>query len=358
MRLAALVALLALPGCYYGHVANGQMKMLRASEPIDDVLARDDTPDELRHKLGLVNEARELARELGLEVDEQYTSFVAWPEDRIITSVVATPAEQVDADPFWFPIIGKVPYKGFFDPAKAEAEAERLRGKGLDACTFAIDAYSTLGWFDDPITEPMLERSDGALIETIVHELVHATFYVKSHPDFNEGAAQFVGQEAAKRFYAGDPEAVAGETARIADRRLLASTLVDFREEFRALYADAAERRARGESPDVAAERAALEADMRARVAALPLTGRDPAKLAERLRLNDACLALQGTYGADLPSYAERLAAMEGDLAAFVTALRAASEQDDPRESFFGTDSSEPADKTRQDPSEPADAPR
>jgi predicted aminopeptidase len=301
------------------------------------VRARDDTPDELRHKLGLVNEARELARALGLEVDEQYTSFVPWPEDRIITSVVATPPEQVDADPFWFPIIGRVPYKGYFDPAKAEAEAERLRGKGLDACTFAIDAYSTLGWFDDPITEPMLDRSDGALVETIVHELVHATFYVKSQPDFNEGAAQFVGQEAAKRFYAGDPEAVAGETARIADRRLLAATLVGFREEFRALYADAAERRAAGESPDVEAERAALEADMRTRVAALPLTGRDPERLAEQLRLNDACLALQGTYGADLETYADRLAAMQGDLTGFVAALRIASEADDPRATFFDT---------------------
>ncbi len=311
------------------------MKVLRAREPIDEVLARDETSDELRHKLELVLEAREHARALGLDVDQQYTSFVAWPGDRIITSVVATPPEQVDADPFWFPIVGKVPYKGYFDPDKAGAEAERLRGKGLDACTFAIDAYSTLGWFDDPITEPMLDRSDGALVETIVHELVHATFYVRSQPDFNEGAAQFVGQEAAKQFYAGDDMAVATEAARIADRRLLASTLVGFRDEFRALYEDAASRRARGEAPDVAAERSALEADMRARLAALPLAGRDPQKLSERIRLNDACLALQGTYGADLERYDERLTAMNGDLRAFVAALIAASEEDDPRASFF-----------------------
>lgn len=313
------------------------MEVLRARQPIDEVLAHDDTPDTLRHKLELVLAARKLARDLGLEVDEQYTSFVPWPGDRIITSVVATPREQVDADPFWFPIIGKVPYKGYFDPEAAEAEAARIAKQGHDTCTFAIDAYSTLGWLDDPVTEPMLDRDDGALVETIVHELVHATFYVASQPDFNEGAAQFVGQEAAKRFYAGDPEAVARETARIDERRLLADQLVGFREEFRALYADVAERRARGDDPDVVVERAALESDMRARIAALPLEGRDAEKLAERLRLNDACLALRGTYGADLEAYAARLAEFDGDLGAFVDALKKASREKDPRAAFLGT---------------------
>jgi len=334
----AFAALASLPGCYYGHVADGQMKLLRMRQPIVDVIEREDTSDELRLKLQLVLEARKLARTLGLEVDEQYTSYAAWPGDRVITSVVATPSEAVDADPFWFPLIGKVPYKGYFDPERAEREAQRLRSKGLDACTFAIDAYSTLGWFDDPITEPMLDRSDGALVETIVHELVHATFYVRSQPDFNEGAAQFVGQEAAKHFYAGDAEAVEREVARINDRRLLAESLVGFREELRAFYADAARRREGGEAPDVMAERAALEADMRTRIAALPLTGRDPAKLAEQLRLNDACLALQGTYGADLETYASRLDQLGGDLAAFIAALRRAAETDEPRAAFFADD--------------------
>lgn len=327
--------------------------MLGSREPIDDVLARDDTPDDLRHKLRLVLGAREVARDLGLDVDEQYTSFVPWPGDRIITSVVATPREQVDADPFWFPIVGKVPYKGYFDPDAAAREAERLAKQGHDTCTFAIDAYSTLGWLDDPVTEPMLDRDDGALVETIVHELVHATFYVSSQPDFNEGAAQFVGQEAAKRFYQGDPDAVARETARIRERRLLSEQLVGFREEFRALYASVAERRARGETPDVVAERAALEADMRARIAALPLAARDPAELAERVRLNDACLALQGTYGADLERYAARLDELDGDLVAFVATLKQASREDDPRRAFLGDVDDEPGTKAAQAPADP-----
>jgi len=336
LLLAAVFA--TLPGCYYGHVASGQLAVLGSRQPIDVVLESDDTSEELRHKLGLVLEARELAHDLGLEVDEQYTSFVPWPGDRIITSVVATPKEQVDADPFWFPLIGKVPYKGYFDTDEAEKEAVRIAKQGHDTCTFAIDAYSTLGWFDDPVTQPMLERSDGELVETIVHELVHATFYVSGQPDFNEGAAQFVGQEAAKRFYGDDVEAVQREVERIAYRRLLTATLVGFREEFRALYEDAAARRERGQSPDVAAERAALERDMRSRVAVLPGMGRDPVALAEKLRLNDACLALQGTYGADLGAYSGRLADLDGDLMKFVSALKAASKTNDPRAAFIGAE--------------------
>jgi predicted aminopeptidase len=346
----ALCALSVLAsGCYYGHLARGQTRLLWARESLDDVLSDEATPDDLRRKLELVTEAREAARALGLDVDEQYTTFVPWEGDRMVTTVVATPEGSVDPAPFWFPIVGHVPYKGYFDESRAQREAQRLQEKGFDTCLFAVDAYSTLGFMDDPVTQPMLAREDGAIVELIVHELVHATFYVKSQPDFNEGAAQFLGQEAAVRHFAGDPEAVARERARIRERRLLSETLLGFREELRGFHAEVAERRARGESPDVEALRADLEADMRRRLAALPLERRDPARLAEGIRLNDACLALQGTYGADLERHAAKLEEMGGDLPAYVAALEAAAQERDPRAAFFGLDPMQPADVPADD---------
>lgn len=341
MILLCSTSLLA-SGCYYTHLARGQARLLLAGQSIETVLADEATTDELRRKLELVSQAREAARALGLDVDEQYTTFVPWPGDRMVTTVVATPEGAVEPEPFWFPIVGHVPYKGYFDEARAQREADRLARKGYDTCLFAVDAYSTLGFMDDPVTEPMLARGEGAIVELIVHELVHATFYARSQPDFNEGAAQFVGQEAAVRHFAGDPEAARRERARMHERRLLSETLLGFREELRAFHLDVARRRELGASPDVAAERAALEADMRARVAALPLESRDAGALAEVIRLNEACLALQGTYDADLERHAAKLEQLDGDLAAFVRALEEAAEQNDPRAAFFGVDSTEP----------------
>ena len=137
-------------------------------------------------------------------MNEQYTSYVEWPGDRVVTTVVATPPGSLEPRPFWFPIVGSVPYKGFFDPARAHEEAERLRAEGLDTCQVPVRAYSTLGWFEDPVTGPMLRGSEGALVETLLHELTHATVFVKSQADFNEGVASVRGRRGIRALLRGD----------------------------------------------------------------------------------------------------------------------------------------------------------
>ena len=338
---AALAALTTGLGCYYGHLALGQARVLLARESIDRVLADPETPVELRSRLALVQRARAFAQELGLTVGGQYTSYVPWPGDRMVTSVVATEPGEVEAAGFDFPIVGHVPYKGFFDADAARAEADDLRARGLDVCVSAIDAYSTLGWLDDPLTAPMLRRSNASLVETVIHELVHATVFVKSEPDFNEGAANFIGQEARVRFFAanggsesgdGGPPAVdvaAAERARVRDDRILAAALVDIRAAVAALYAEALG------SDERAARRQALEQAARERLAALPLETLDAQSIAERARLNDACLALQGAYAVDLERHMRVLESLDRSLPAFVARLRAAAEADDPRAMFF-----------------------
>ena len=363
MQQKSVVALLMLVtgfgllsgcGCYYTHLALGQARLLLARRPVDRLLDDTDTPAELRSQLDLVEETRRFATSLDLDVGGQYTSYVAWPGDRVITTVVATREQSIEPANFRFPIIGEAPYKGFFDLERAEREAESLRRQGMDVCLLPVSAYSTLGWMDDPVTGPMLRSGEGKLVEVLLHELVHATVFVKSQPEFNEGVAHFVGQEASVRFFAArdapesetdlEPEPAtetaqgnsdelspsARRRARVRDDRLLAAALAGIRDRIRELYAHELadeERQARRQALDVAA---------RGELAGLSLETLHAGSLAERIRLNDACLALAGTYTADAERYTEVLHSLDGDLPAFVQRLKRAAASDDPRTAFFG----------------------
>ncbi len=325
--------MLSNSGCYLAHLADGQLRLLRARRSIESILADPATQPELRERLERVEAARAFARDLGLEVDDQYTSYAEWPGDRIVTTVVATPPGSVEARGYRFPIVGSVPYRGYFEEAKANAEAERLRADGFDVCVVPVPAYSTLGWMADPVTGPMLRLSDAQLVETVIHELVHATVFAESAADFNEGIASFVGQEARILFFASTEGAGSAERQRqlVLERRAIDAITLDFRQAVADLYASA--------QPDAIpeSERAALEARARESLAALESSSRDAADFAARARLNDACLALLGTYSADLPRYAEALDRLGGDLRKLIEAAREAVENEDPRAALLGT---------------------
>ncbi|HEY5658129.1 MAG TPA: aminopeptidase, partial [Myxococcota bacterium] len=262
-------------GCYLGHVARGQLRLLRASQPIEAVLDDPTAPPSVRQRLALVLEVRAFARALGLNVEDQYTRYAPWPGDHIVTSVVATRPGEIQPAGFWFPIVGRVPYQGYFDAAGAAREADRLRGRGLDVCLIEVPAYSTLGWFDDPVTDPMLRQPEGSLVEMLLHELTHATIFLRGRAAFNEGIASFVGEEASVRFYAeprGGP-AAAAQRLRVAESRRVQAELLRVRAEIESLYAEHPSGAARD------AQRADIEQRGRARMAELSLTTRDAAQL-------------------------------------------------------------------------------
>jgi len=326
---------MTLPGCYYGHLAVGQARLWGSSRSIESVLADPDTSDELAAHLELVQHVVTFAGELGLTADGQYTSYAEWPGNRVVTTVVATLPGSISPNHFWFPLIGNAPYKGYFDPERAQAEAEALEADGYDTCLVPVLAYSTLGWFDDPLTGPMVRQDSSRLTETVLHELVHATVFVANEPDFNEGLATFIGQEAAVRYAAAtDSGTGAADLARtrVREDRQIAAVLEGFRRDVAELYSEA---RA---VPDAIAARLALEDATRAELGALPLTTRDPDQLAEWVRLNDACQALSGTYQADLPLWNAALDATGGDLPALVERVRAAADEEDPRTVLLGAD--------------------
>jgi predicted aminopeptidase len=278
-----------------------------------------------------VSQVRAFAEQQGLRVGKRYTHYADWPGDRIVTTVVATRPGRIEAEGFWFPIVGRVPYKGYFDPARAEAEALRLRQRGLDVCQVRVPAYSTLGWFDDPVTGPMLRESEALLVEMLFHELVHATLFVPGDAAFSEGLASFIGEEARVRFYAASegPDAAARERRHVASQRRVRDLLLRARSRAERVYALLPE----GAERDAA--RSALDEELHAQLAALADAPPDP-PAPVRLRTNDACLALAATYSGDTPCLAARLAAQGGDLAAFVARVLETAEAPDPRLALLG----------------------
>ncbi|MFO0687377.1 MAG: aminopeptidase [Myxococcota bacterium] len=347
MRRALLsllaASVLASSGCDYGHLAAGQLAILWRRTPIRTAVEDPKLAENERALLGLVESVRGFARELGLRVGDQYTSFVPWPGDRIVTTLVRTRPGSLDAVGWWYPFLGRLPYRGYFDQARAEREAKRLREEqGYDVCVSAVTAYSTLGWLDDPVTSPMLGRGAANLVETLLHELVHATVFIEGDSDFNEGVALFIGQEAAIRYFeriagarpvapaqaSGAPLALpGGERVRqwVEDRRRVEAKVLAFRDRLPRISA----------RPDAALQREAAERVLRGELAALPLDVLEPGAVAAEARLSDACLALRGTYSRDLPRHEQLLARLGGDLPALIRHLVAWREREAPTEAFF-----------------------
>jgi len=329
-------------GCYYGHLATGQFELLWRRQPIAEATRDPSHPERTRDLLRVVESVRDFARSLGLRVDDQYTSYVDWPGDRVVTSLVRTRPDSIEAVPWWFPIVGELPYKGYFDPARAEAEAQQLRGDdGYDVCVTPVVAYSTLGWLDDPVTTPMLARGPAYLVETLLHELVHATAFLPDSADFNESAALFIGQQAAIRYFEESPAPPLPDWPTAArfrdfvwDRDAIDEVVIAFRDRLLALE----------HAPDRAPRRAEAERVARAELAELPLRVLDPAQVAEKARLSDACLALRGTYVLDLPRHAKVLATLDGRLDAMIARLALWADEDRPAETFFDVGADEAGD--------------
>jgi predicted aminopeptidase len=320
-------------GCYLGHVANGQVRLLWARTPVEEVANDSSTPPALLEQLARVAEVRRFAAQLGLDVGDQYTSYAAWPGDALVTTVVATRPGEVEPLTSWFPIVGSVPYRGYFDVERAAAYADGLRADGLDVCVLPVRAYSTLGWFDDPLTGPMLRQEPPVLVETVLHELLHVSVFVPGDADFNEGVAAFFGQEARVRFYTAREGVAAGERERraVSRQRRLRGEILALRRAVEDLYA----RQPMGAERD--ALRAELEAEARLRLAGLAPVDSDAEAWAAGVRLNDACLALSGTYHADTPRLESVLAALGGDLTAFVAEVGRAAEAEEPRTRLLGS---------------------
>lgn len=193
-KTSLLVALcLVNAGCYYMQAAVGQWQVLRKSEPIGDVIAGDDTSEEIADRLRLVQAARRFSIDhLGLPDNDSYRSYADIERDFVVWNVFAAPEFSVQPRQWCFPVVGCVSYRGYFSKDAAYREAERLKEDGYDVSVAGVSAYSTLGNFNDPVLSSMLQWDDIQLVGVLFHELAHQVLYVKGDTAFNESFATAV----------------------------------------------------------------------------------------------------------------------------------------------------------------------
>jgi predicted aminopeptidase len=213
MRSLLLAALLAhvLCGCgtlrYYSQAVNGHLELMRRATSIEEELARDAVPAALKAKLQAVLRIREFAsRELALPDNGSYKRYADLGRQYVAWNVFAAPEFSIEAIRSCFPFAGCVGYRGYFAEADAQAEAAAMRARGYDAHVGGVPAYSTLGWFDDPVLNTFIHYPEAELARLMFHELAHQELYVRDDTRFNESFATTVEQLGVTRWLAANAD--------------------------------------------------------------------------------------------------------------------------------------------------------
>ena len=198
---------LLFSGCYTLKQGAVMLGYLGRAVPLESLLDGPEGGDagsageENRLFVERVHDIRRFAmEELGLRESKNYTKYVELDRDYLAAVVSASAADSFTRHEWWFPVVGAVPYKGFFNVEDARKEAAKFRKKGLDVWIRGVDAFSTLGWFRDPLYSYMRNYTVGRLANLLIHELLHATVFVKGQVQFDEELAEFVGTEGARLY--------------------------------------------------------------------------------------------------------------------------------------------------------------
>lgn len=321
LKLALLLALSGLLlACeavsYYTQAARGQMAIIFSRQDIQRLLDTDSLSDHEARQLREVLAIREFAaRELALPVADNYSTYVDVERDHVVWNVFAAPEFSTELRTWCYPIAGCVSYRGYFSEDAARRFAERLGDQGLDVYLGGVDAYSTLGWFEDSLLSTVLRRDPHQLAGLIFHELAHQLVYVPGDTTFNESFATAVERAGVGRWLLDNGQDELLQAAEL-DRRRQAqfvSLVSDYRERFADLYA-------RQLSPDAMRdEKTALQEQMRTDYRQLRqewggYSGYD--SWFDR-SLNNAQLATVSSYNDLVPAFNALLAEEGGDFAAF-----------------------------------------
>jgi predicted aminopeptidase len=191
-----------------------QTAILEKRRPIAKLVADSSLPADTRAYLSLVLAVREHAAELGLDAGKTYTSYSDIGRDTLLLVLSASPKDCICPHLWKYPIVGRIPYKGFFDVKMGQREADRMAAKGYDISLRPAAAYSTLGWFQDPLLSTAMVKDSVELASLVFHEIGHNTLYVKSATPFNESFAQLVGYRAAEEFFRDRGDSVLAARAR------------------------------------------------------------------------------------------------------------------------------------------------
>ena len=357
-RLAAVAVVLFLAsavisvgtGCSPVYVIKAgwaEAKILNARRPLAEVILAPETDERTRGKLTLAREAREFAiQALKLDVGDSYTTYTELERDTLAMVLSAAYQDRLASRTWWFPIVGRVPYRGFFDLEDAREEQRKLEDEGFDTLLRPTSAFSTLGWFSDPLLSTVVRYDEVELVTTIFHELSHNDLFVPGQVRFNESFATWVGRTAAIEFFCtrpgGGPDTVWCNRARDRwhDMQLFSRFIDGLVEELEDVYGDSVTTR----ESKLARRQAVFERhlrhlreEVRPRFLSLAFAGFDA------VPLNNAILLSRMLYYHRLPDFEAHLAAGGGALQAAIQSLKTGIEGvDDPFEVLPATGEPEP----------------
>ena len=328
-RLAApgalLIALLSASGCssveYYAQAVSGQLEVIWRATPIDERLHEAGTPAPLREKLERVLVIRDFAsRELALPDNDSYRRYADLGRPFVLWNVFAAPEFSVAPIQSCFPFAGCVSYRGFYSEEAARRHAAELAGKGDDVYVGGVTAYSTLGWFSDPVLSTFIQYPEPEIARILFHELAHQEVYIKGDTVFNESFAVSVEEEGLRRWL--DREGTTEQRAAYAESRRKQGEFAALVLKSRARLADFY---AKPLSPEEKREgKRRLFSEMNDEYAALKVTWGGFTGFDRLLThgLNNAFLVSIASYTELVPAFRALLARSKGDLPAFYRAVR------------------------------------
>lgn len=324
-RLVLLASsLFCLGGCqvtYLVKSAYNQMNILYHREPIEELLNSNQLTDTEKKKLEVTQRARAFASEkLALNVGKNYSTFVKLNKPYVVWAVNASPQWKLEHYLWHFPIVGSVPYKGFPNEEDAKEEAAHLQSKGYDTYVRGVSAYSTLGWFNDPILSSMMRYSEEDLVNTIIHESVHATIYIKNNADFNERLASFIGDKGTELFYLSSEGPQSRYLKKIKDenddQKVFSAFISDEIKKLTAFYQGNPLHEDKLREDQFNALRKRFRENIR------PLLKTDAHDNFEKITLNNARLLLFKTYVADISDFQKLFDSVQGDLILFLKKVK------------------------------------
>lgn len=226
---------------YLWQSAQGQMQLLWGGRPISAMLEDPQVPSKLKQQFKLVAEVKEFAEQkLGLKPTRNYEKYLDLGRDYLVMVLTASPPLKMESKTWWFPIVGTVPYKGYYDLNMAKQEQKALEKQGYETYLRPSPAYSTLGWFQDPLLNTMLHYGEFYLISTVIHESVHATLWIPGDVSFNENLASFIGYQGALSYYAykygKGSRAYQEALERHADQKIFSAFMQELHDRLKALY--------------------------------------------------------------------------------------------------------------------------
>jgi predicted aminopeptidase len=313
--LLILLSAGTLAGCetlaYYGQAARGQLAVSAAARPIEQVLNDPQVPAALKERLRVAGALRDYAtRKLALPDSGTYRSFADLQRPYAVWNVVATSEFALEPVQSCFPIAGCVAYRGYYDREDAGRHAAARRTAGHDVVVYGVPAYSTLGWFDDPLLSTFIDYPDAELARLLFHELAHQVVYVKDDSSFNESFAVVVEREGLRRWLRDSGRAALLPEREAADarRREFEALAASLRAQLSALYAMPL-------APEEMRRRKAEVLD-----ALRPWLAR--MRGFENVEPSNAVLASFSTYTQKVPAFERLLAEAGGDLPRFYAGVR------------------------------------